>query len=342
MVVFILASCAQDDGDETSSAAGGKDKVNVLLAFVHGIDFVHYYLAEDLGFFDRCGLDVELKTAANVENPAQLVVGGAVDFALIDPITTISAVHRELPLVAIAQDTARTGVTYYSLKETGIESPADLPGHTIGLNPGGDNVWFLEKIMEDNLTPEQIEQVTIVPSDFSINPLLTGRVDGYSTWTTDAAVSVAEQDGFELNGLKAYDYGIRTTGNLLVTNKEHLSGDQLDLTTRFLAAVSAGLEQLTPENTEAAVDAALSRMDEAPSREAMASVYEALLDLQENPLYDENGVGWHDPFAYEQTQDFLLDNGEVSELLPVEQLYTTEVLEEIFTDGKVDLDKVCG
>lgn len=344
-LVLIAAACGGDSEEGSDAGAdgtGGADDVTLLMAFVHSMDAVQYYLADDLGYFEQCDVDVTMRTAANVGNPTQLVVSDAVDYAIIDPLTYISAVHRDVPIVAIAQDTARTGVSYFSLKETGIEGPEDLPGHIVGVNPGNDNLWFVRQIMKENLSPEEQENVDIVPTNFSINPLLSGRVDAYSTWTTDESWHVAEEEeGFEFNVIKSYEHGIRTMGNVIITKQERLEEDPEGVS-RFLAAVSAGLEEVVPENADIAVEAALKRIDKDVSAEIEERVYDEFLLLQQNPLWEEKGVGWHDPEAYGQTQDLLLENGELDEALPVEELYTTEVLEEVFVDGKADLEGVCG
>jgi NitT/TauT family transport system substrate-binding protein len=345
-VVFALVSSSCNGSDEPSQGEGTteeapKDNVKFLLAFVHDMVAVQYYLAEDLGYFDQCGIEIEYQTAAEVENPGQLILQGAVDIGILDPLTYISGVHRGLPYVAIAEDTARTGVAYVSLKETGIEGPQDLPGHTVGVNPGGDNLWFLEKIMEDNLTPEQQAQVNIVPAGFSIQPLIAGSIDVYTAWTTDSALNSLKHEGYEFNEIRAKEYGIETMGNVIVVSNETLE-ENPDMVRRFLAAVSAGFQSLTPENQEQAIDSALERIGEDIPREVEASIYEQLLELQQDPVWDQMGVGWHNPAAYEQTQDFLLANGEITEELPVEQLYTTEFLEQVIVDGQPQVDEVCG
>jgi NitT/TauT family transport system substrate-binding protein len=339
--VVVAASCGSN-GEALSGdgAEGENDNVRFLLAFVHDMVAVQYYLAEDLGYFEQCGIDIEYQTAADVENPGQLILGGAVDIGILDPLTYISGVHRDLPYVAIAEDTARTGVAYVSLQETGIETPEDLPGHTVGVNPGGDNIWFLEKIMGDHLSADQQAQVNIVPAGFSIQPLMAGRIDAYTAWTTDSALNSLKHDGYEFNEIRANEYGIQTMGNVIVVSTELLDEDP-DLVTRFLAAVSGGFEALTPENEDQAIDSALERIGEDIPREVEASIYQQLLELQQDPVWDEMGVGWHNPDAYSQTQEFLLENGEITEELPVEQLYTTEVLERVFVDGQAQIDQVC-
>jgi NitT/TauT family transport system substrate-binding protein len=349
LAIFALvsASCGGSDEDPQEGSDGGateaapKDHVKFLLAFVHDMVAVQYYLAEDLGYFDQCGIEIEYQTAADVENPGQLILGGAVDIGILDPLTYISGVHRGLPYIAIAEDTARTGVAYVSLKETGIEGPQDLPGHTVGVNPGGDNLWFLEKIMEDNLTSEQQGQVNIVPAGFSIQPLIAERIDVYTAWTTDSALNSLKHDGYEFNEIRAKEHGIETMGNVIVVSTDTLE-ENPDMVTRFLAAVSAGFQSLTPENQEQAIDSALERIGEDIPREVEASIYQQLLELQQDPVWDEMGVGWHNPGAYAQTQEFLLANGEITEEMPVEQLYTTEVLDQVIAGGEPRIDEVCG
>jgi NitT/TauT family transport system substrate-binding protein len=339
----LVAAACNGDGDEGQQEGQQqqKDDVKFLLAFVHDMVAVQYYFAEDLGYFDQCGIDIEFQTAAEVENPGQLIVAGAVDIGILDPLSYISGIHRGLPFVGIAVDTARTGVAYVSLKETGIEGPEDLPGHTVGVNPGSDNLWFLEKIMEDNLTPQQQEQVNIVPAGFAIEPLLAGRFDAFTAWTTDSSLNSLKHEGREFNEIRANEHGIETMGNVIVTSEQTLE-EKPDMVRRFLAAVLGGFEALTPENEEQAIDSALERIGEDIPREVEASIYQQLLELQQDPLWDEMGAGWHNPDGYAQTQDFLLENGEIEEELPVEELYTTEILEDVMVDGEPQIDQVCG
>jgi NitT/TauT family transport system substrate-binding protein len=343
-LLTLVASACRSPGDEPRPGQEGDaptERVKFLLAFVHDMVAVQYYFAEDFGYFDQCGIDIEYQTAAEVENPAQLIVAGAVDIGILDPLTYISGVHRGLPLVAIAEDTARTGVSYVSLKETGIEGPEDLPGHTVGVNPGGDNLWFLEKIMQDNLTPEEQEQVKIVPAGFDIRPLMTGNFDVFTAWTTDSSLNSLKHEGQEFNEIRANEHGIVTMGNVIVVSEETLE-ERSDMVTRFLAAVTGGFQEVTPENEEQAIDSALARIGEEIPREVEASIYGRLQELFQDPVWEEMGAGWHNADAYAQTQQFLLDNGEISEEMPVEELYTTEFLEQVYEDGVSQVDEVCG
>src|SRR5688500_8001095 len=84
--VLLAAGCGgSDGGDAGENGAGQPDQVKFLLAFVHDMVAVQYYFADDFGYFEQCGIDVEYQTAADVENPGQLILAGAVDIGILDP-----------------------------------------------------------------------------------------------------------------------------------------------------------------------------------------------------------------------------------------------------------------
>lgn len=342
LAAMLGIACSGSGGEppESESTAEATDSVTLLLPFSQEIDASQYYFAEDFGFFKQCGLDVDIKSAEGVENPAAVLLAGKVDFAILDPLTYIAGLHQGLPYIAFMEDIARAGVTFISFKEDGITTPQDLPGHTVGLQPGSDNQWYLEKIMNDNLTPEQMAQVTVVPAGFSIQPLLAGKIDVYSLWTNSEEVFSLGLKGFEFNFITANDHGIDVMGDMIVTTNEMLQ-ENPDLVRRFVAAVGSGFLKLTPENESLAVMSAGPRIGANRPPEVWSGQYEATLGLQQDPVWDQNGLGWNNPSAYAQTQEFLLENGKISEELPVDELFTNDVLESVYENGEPQIDSIC-
>lgn len=351
-VVILLAACAQRGGDSSEEAGGGgtgeKQEVTLLLSFLHGVLNSHYYLAEDLGYFDQCGFDVELLPALEIDNPLSVLLAGRVDYAVIDPLQAVSAAYQGLPAAVIQADLASTPMSYVSLAEVGIEEPADLPGHVVGTVPGGDSEWFLQVIMED-LPAEERERVQLVKIGFDIKPILSGKVDAQSVFPTDPTYATMKVEGTDFNIFAAKDYGINTHGNVLVTSEKTLEEDP-DSVTRFLAAISAGLEaSLDPANAERAVELTQEKVSQEGVQDVLSTdvglfLYDLIDEFRSDPEWDENGVGWNKEEAWAQAQDILVQFGQIPEgdELPVEELYTNEVLEKVFADGpEVDLDKVC-
>lgn len=87
---------------------------------------VHY--ANDLGFFQKAGIDVTIQAMANTPGIVAAVVGGALDigYTTTDSVASIHA-HR-IPVVVVAPATDYIDPT--SLKTAGILVRADSPIHT--------------------------------------------------------------------------------------------------------------------------------------------------------------------------------------------------------------------
>jgi NitT/TauT family transport system substrate-binding protein len=346
IALFTAFACGGDSDEPEDTQGGGaasRAEATLLLSFLHDISTSYFYLAQDRGYLDECSIDLELLTAAEVENPVQLLVTGEVDYAVLDPLSYIASIHRGLPVIAIAEDFAKHPAAYASLKESNIEGLEDFPSHVVGLQPGLDFEFFIKQMMSENLTPEQIDDVELVPVGFEIQPLLTGRVDIYSTFSTSASLAQQEAEGQEFNFIKASDFGIEVPGNVIVTSTERVQ-ESPDEVKRVLAALLKGMEDnKEPENADESIDAALERMDAPLDREVMADIYTELAELRSHPVWDTNGVGWNVDESYAQAQEILFENGELEEELPVDSLYTNEFLEEIHNDeGRVsDLSTLC-
>jgi ABC-type nitrate/sulfonate/bicarbonate transport system substrate-binding protein len=175
LAVMLMASTCTRGAPATPVSSNGQQtvaQVTMLLPFLNELDAAQYYFAQDFGYFHQCGLNVDIKPGAGVQNPGAALLEGKVDFAVLDPLTYIAGLARGLPYVAISEDTAVSGMAYVSLAQTGITSPQNLPGHIVGLQPGSDNLWYLQKIMSDILTSQQQSDVHIVPGGYTIKPLL--------------------------------------------------------------------------------------------------------------------------------------------------------------------------
>jgi NitT/TauT family transport system substrate-binding protein len=288
-------------------------------------------------------MDLEIQTAADVENPLQLLVGGAVDFALVDPLSYITAVQRGVPVVAIGTDVAVTPVAYASFADKGVKSPEDLVGKTVGIEPGGDSQWFFDKIIKDNLTPAQIAKIKTVAVGYGLQSLLTHQVDVKSLWPTNTDINARIAQGDMYNFLRAADYGITVPGNLIVTTQKRVD-QQPESVTKFLGMTLNGMtDSLSPDFKDEAVKSAAKRMEGNVPAAVIGRAYEAFWKVRTSKLWDEKGIGWNDPAGYEQAQDLILENGEGKKKLPVDKLYTDKFLKSVTKAGKVrGIDDLCG
>jgi NitT/TauT family transport system substrate-binding protein len=317
----------------------GNDKVSLLLSFLPDMIGIQYLLGEDLGYYKQCGIDFEWKSAAEVENALQLVVGGSVDYAVIDPLSYVAGVHKGLPVVAIATDTPKTAVAYASFADKGVATPADLPGNRVGIQPGLDSQLFLDHIIKD-LPEGERKKVKTAPVGFDLRPLLTKSVDVITLWPTNTNIAEEQAKGTKFNLIKASEHGVTVPGNVLVTTKARVekSPDQVK---RVLAAFTAGqAASLDPANSDRAVDVVRKLAESDIPREVEADIYKRVGELKQDPAWSEKGIGWNTTEAYSQTQTFLKDAGEIDKELPVDSLFNNTFLQEL-NEGGFSLDKAC-
>ena len=89
-----------------------------------------------------------------------------------------------MPLVNIAQIFDRSGMMLTCLKETGIETPEDFPGHTLGVWFFGNEYPFLSWMSQLGIpTQGGDDGVTVLKQGFNVDPLLQKQADCISTMT---------------------------------------------------------------------------------------------------------------------------------------------------------------
>mgnify|MGYP000114643816 CR=1 FL=1 len=118
--------------------AGGAlaaDEVTLQLKWVTQAQFAGYYVALEKGFYTEEDLDVTIKPGGPDIAPTQVIAGGGADVVIDWMPSALAAREKGLPLVNIAQPFKSSGMMLTCLKESGVATPEDFPGHTLG-------VWF--------------------------------------------------------------------------------------------------------------------------------------------------------------------------------------------------------
>ena len=132
----------------SSSMALAADKLTLQLQWVTQAQFAGYYVALDKGYYDDEGLDVTIKPGGPDIAPPQVLAGGGADMMLNWMPSALAARERGVPIANIAQPFKSSGLQLTCRKETGIESPNDFRGKTIGVWFFGNEYPFLSKYFQ--------------------------------------------------------------------------------------------------------------------------------------------------------------------------------------------------
>jgi ABC-type nitrate/sulfonate/bicarbonate transport system substrate-binding protein len=343
LVAFLVSlgvtACGSSPSTPTATTKSTQH-ITMLLPYLNELDASQYYFANDFGYFKQCGLSVKLQPGAGVPDPGAALLEGKAQFAVLDPLTYISGVSRGLPYIAISEDTAHSGISYVSLASSGITSPRDLPGKTVALQQGDDNLWYLQYIMSKYLTKQQQSRVHIVPGGYNNTPLLAHRVDVYSEWSDSNDLVAAELRGLKFNVMAARNYGIYAMGDVVVVTKKLLQQDP-GLVARFDAAINAGLGQYTLQNAKHGVQSTEARLSPKVSTRILTAQWPEVIALDQSSFWKQHGMGTNDPAAYQQVQNFLLANHKISAKLPMSRLYTNQIIDRIYHNGQLQIANVC-
>ena len=264
------------------------------------LPFVAAYVAQDKGFFQEQGLDVEIRHAQSGEH-LQLLMSGNVDFTTAAATSVLKRrADPDLPIVALALFGQRGQQAYIALKDSGIRSLRDWEGKTFGykISPPPD---YLAMLKANGVDRSRIAEVN---AGFDPRILTEGRVDILAVFKSNEPDTIRRL-GFEIETWEPEDYGVPSIGLTYITRQELAERDP-DLVERFLKATLRGVQYAIDHGDEA-LDIVM-RYAPNEQREHQRFMLEAELQDAVSPLTEQHGLGWmtEDQWGllYQQLLDF--------------------------------------
>jgi ABC-type nitrate/sulfonate/bicarbonate transport system substrate-binding protein len=127
------------------------------------------WAAKDLGLLNKYGLSGDVVMVPGSTREIQALLGGSVQFAQVDAVTTINAVNQGADLVIISGSLNTFPFSFVAQKE--IRKPEDLAGKKIGIvGFGGANELAVVLALKEWNVPRQ--SVTIIQSGGAANRLV--------------------------------------------------------------------------------------------------------------------------------------------------------------------------
>ena len=243
-----------------AGAAGAADKVTLQLKWVTQAQFAGYYVAQDQGFYAEEDLDVEINPGGPDIAPPQVIAGGGADVIIDWMPSALASRERGLQIVNIAQPFKSSGMMLTCLKESGIQSPEDFRGRTLGVWFFGNEYPFLSWMSQLGIpTDGSANGVTVLKQGFNVSPLLQKQADCISTMTYNEYWQVVDA-GYGPDDLVVFKYedqGVATLEDGLYVMEDRLQDPAFaDLMVRFVRASMRGWKW-AEENPDAAADIVL-------------------------------------------------------------------------------------
>ena len=254
-LALVMAACGGGEGTETTGTdtAGTDtaeecttpDDVRVQLQWFAQSQFAGYYVALDNGFYEGECLNVEILEGGVDIVPQQVLATGGAEFGLAWVPKALVSREGGADIVNIAQVFERSGTLEVSWADSGIESPEDWAGKTVG-NWGFGNEFELTAAIAQFDVPD----VELVAQDFTMNALLNDEIDAAEAMTYNEYAQVLEAINPEtgelyqpedLNVIDFNEVGTAMLQDAVWVNAEWIAEEgNEDIATRFLTATFRG------------------------------------------------------------------------------------------------------
>lgn len=290
------------------AAAHAADKVTVQLKWVPQAQFAGYYVAQAKGFYKEAGLDVTIKPGGPDISPVQVIAGKSADAIVNWMPDALAAREAGVPLVNIAQVFDRSGLMLTCKKSSGVSSPKDLKGKTLGVWYGGNEYPFLNWMAK--LGYKTDSDIKILKQGFNVDPLLQNQAACISTmiyneyWqVVDAGVKESDLVTFfyEDQGVASLEDGLYVLESSL---KDKAFVAKMG---KFLKATFKGWNEAVKNPEEAAKIVVAQDSSGSATVAVQKRQMENVAKLISKAGTDK--IGYLDPAAYERTVKVLLNGG---------------------------------
>jgi len=310
VALFVLVACAGQSAPVTRRA------IIVGMPYIPNVQFAHFYVAAEKGYFAEEGLDVTFDY--NFENDVvqRIATKNKIEFALASADSILLARAQGIPVKAVMSTSQEFPVAFMSKSTLPLATPADLKGKVIGI-PGrfGASYIGLQALLSAGGLTEA--DVTIQEIGFSQVPaLLSDKVQIISGYANNEPIQLAAQ-GTTVNVLRVADFYPMASDQLIVN--ESLITSEKDIVTKFTRALQKGMQTVS-DDPAAAYTIALKYIPEAkPADQAVTTdVLKATVAMWQA---DTTTLGLIQPVKWVKTHELLRSVGALKQDLDVTTAY---------------------
>lgn len=315
-----LIACGEEEPPETRQVtfmAGFRAQAN--------LPFVAVYVADAEGFFADEGLEVEIQHSSGQDEHLKLLLDGAVDFTTGTAAQAVRRAQEGLPIRAIALFGQRGDQGYVSLADSGIETPADFAGHTVGFKAGVVPAELHALLAGAGLTVEDVELLAV---GFDPRVFMEGGVDVYPVFLNNEPDTIRTA-GVEINVIDPHDFDVPTLGLTFLARTDTIEDG--DLTERFLRATFRAVQWIQ-DHPDEAVEIVLRHAEGAD-----AAHQRYLLDTDLAAAQREDGrIGISDAEAWEALVELLVQYEVMPAPVEVASVVDQSILDRLYEDGVID------
>ena len=280
-----------------------------------------FMVAQDKGFYKEVGLNVDVGPGKGSGSTAQLVASKATQFGFVDGFVTGLSVSKDMNIRAVASIYRKNPTAVMVLADSGINTPKDLEGKTIGIPTGAAQFqqWpaFVKgcKLDGDKIRVANVDPAGAPPA------LVTGQFVAIAGFATGQVPSIEIRGHKKARVLWYADCGVTAVSNGIVVHNDMIKEDP-ELVRNFVAASLKGFlyGRKNPDEMIAIARKYSQAIDPAIAMREAEMSWETWV----TPNTAAKPLGWSSDKDWEETVAVLKQYGGVTAPLDAKQVYTND------------------
>ena len=226
-------------------------KVEILLDWKALPTYAGFYLAREMGAFERRGLEVTFSETQGAISSAEMIGSGTPYWiGSSSGIATAIGRSKGQPIKSLAVYYAKTPTVIYTRGEDRIAHPRDLYGKTLGLVPGSiTNEEFRALIAANRLDRSKIKETTV---SWNAYDLVEKNVDALIDYDEMAPAALIAE-GRRITMIRLSDFGVKAYSlNLIVNEDAWADPARREIAKKIEEAVQEGYNMVRERPADAA------------------------------------------------------------------------------------------
>jgi ABC-type nitrate/sulfonate/bicarbonate transport system substrate-binding protein len=299
LTVILLTGCSTND-----------ETIDIVLDYTPNTNHVGVYVADQMGYYEEVGLDVNIVQATEV-TAETLVATNKAEFGFSYQENVLMAQNNEMDVQSVYAVFEHNSSGFISHTDKNITSPKDFENKTYcGWGSDIETAIIKQMAINANIDPDSIT-IKNVSTNFINTP--SEECDFfwiYDGWTN----TMADLNNIEYNFIPMIDYGIDFYSPVIITNSKT---DPEDIE-KFISATNKGY-MYAMNNPEHAANI----MVEAEPELDYELVYQSLTTISPN----FNTTGYQDPEIWANFSTWLKENNIINQELNENNAYTNEYIQ---------------
>jgi putative hydroxymethylpyrimidine transport system substrate-binding protein len=321
LLLLLLSACGKTDEASTEKDSGAEqklEKVSLMMDWYPNAVHSFLFAAQEKGYFEEQGLEVEIQMPADTNDPLRLVAADQIDMAISYQPQVVVARGEDIPVQSFAAIVRHPLNQLLVPADSSVQSPKDLVGKKIGY----PSIPLDEAIIQTMVEADggEVEKVEMVDVGWDLIPAIaTKKTDALIGAYINHEKLLLDKEGHPMRTINPADFGVPDYYELVLVASEKGLKEKPEVFKKFLEAAAKG-QKFVQENPEEGLSILLEQEDKTSplDKEIETKSLEILL-----PLMDagDKPFGYQDPATWEKIAEWLHDNKVINSKVNTEEAF---------------------